>query len=53
MLLQGASVKQMLEEYTALTRDKVDLAPLYVGAFLEGSRACPSVVTAAQPLTRQ
>lgn len=33
MLSQGASVEDILEGYPALTREKVELAPLYVKAF--------------------
>jgi uncharacterized protein (DUF433 family) len=33
ILSQGASVEEILEGYPALTRDKVELAPMYVQAF--------------------
>ncbi len=33
MLSQGASVEEILEGYPALTREKVELAPMYVKAF--------------------
>jgi uncharacterized protein (DUF433 family) len=33
MLAQGASVKEILEGYPALTREKIAIAPLYVRAF--------------------
>jgi uncharacterized protein (DUF433 family) len=33
MLMQGATVAEILEGYPALTREKVELAPMYVKAF--------------------
>jgi uncharacterized protein (DUF433 family) len=33
MLSQGASVAEILEGYPALTREKVELAPMYAKAF--------------------
>ena len=33
MLSQGATVEEILEGYPALTREKVELAPMYVRAF--------------------
>jgi uncharacterized protein (DUF433 family) len=33
MLLQGATVAEILEGYPALTRQKIELAPMYVRAF--------------------
>ena len=33
MLSQGATVAEILEGYPALTREKVELAPMYVKAF--------------------
>lgn len=33
MLAQGATVEEILEGYPALDREKVELAPLYMGAF--------------------
>jgi uncharacterized protein (DUF433 family) len=33
MLSQGATVAEILEGYSALTREKIELAPLYVKAF--------------------
>ncbi len=33
MLSQGATVEEILEGYPALTREKVELAPMYARAF--------------------
>ncbi len=33
MLSQGASVEEILEGYPSLTREKIELAPMYVAAF--------------------
>jgi len=39
MLSQGAAVAEILEGYPALTRGKVELAPMYVKAFPRRGRA--------------
>ena len=38
MLSQGATVAEILEGYPALTREKVELAPMYVKAFPRSGR---------------
>ena len=46
MLSQGATVAEILEGYPALTRDKVELAPMYVKA---GPSCFPSMGEAGAP----
>jgi hypothetical protein len=38
MLLQGATVTEILEGYPALTRENIGLAPMYVKAFPRSGR---------------
>lgn len=38
MIAQGATVDEILEGYPALTRQKIELAPMYVGAFRRKGR---------------
>jgi uncharacterized protein (DUF433 family) len=55
MLSQGASVGEILEGYPALTREKVELAPMYVKAFPRRGRPVPRAWAKRRPrrLTQQ
>jgi uncharacterized protein (DUF433 family) len=51
MLSQGAGVAEILEGYPALTREKVELAPMYAKAFPLRGRPCSAFVGQAGAAT--
>ena len=49
ILSQGASVGEILEGYPALTREKIELAPIYVKAFPQRGRPARRLWAARGP----
>jgi uncharacterized protein (DUF433 family) len=52
MLVQGATVAEILEGYPALTREKIELAPLYVKAFPRRGRPAVRSWATRRPAAR-